>query len=551
MLNLNLNLPSPRESTPTSRQAKRRSLLPQFARSTSGEQHLAQESIPEDEGSRADSAAGSTKRPQPHNASDDADRKAMPPPSKLGRPFSVFGAIGLGRAASTRSPARDNPRSIDARADALAALTGSAPSAVSGSTSAQDSGLKRTSSTRLPQSPATRGLSRTASVKPKDPGHRMSTTLKPTTTTSDKRSSIIRPRPPPIDSLAKARPPSISSPISPAHSTTSRHSTASRPSSQLLSQPPRPSFSTYQQHYSPAKSALPKPPIPAPRTNRPSTVPAPDENPTTTSPDIQRQQNELLTLSLLHQTALHTLRDYTTSAHRQLNRTQTRLRREADTLHAQETEQTRLAHLAVLEAWCPNSALLAENLRVVGRIYVELTSLSEKTGRFARLVWEFEGWIWGVEAEAEAAVGGGRDGRIAGRGNAHGDALGDAVGCEDVGALPREWRKMHNSLSLRLRGLQRELGGLPPAPSLPSVGGGEEEGSGEGGSGLGRLLEGCGGLVGGMLRELEVMGKLERGVLEREERWVEEGVKGLLGVGGEGLGGSGGKGWVPAWQSVA
>jgi len=198
----------------------------------------------------------------------------------------------------------------------------------------------------------------------------------------------------------------------------------------------------------------------------------------------------------------------------------------------------------VLEAWCPNPALLAENLRVVGRIYTELTALSERTGRYARLVEEFEGWVRGAEAEA-AAVGGGRDGRNWGPGNAHRDA----VGCEDVEALPREWRKMHTSLSLRLRGLQRELGGLPPAPSLPSVGGGQEEGSGRV-SGLGRLLEGCGGLVGGMLRELEVMGRLERGVLEREERRVEEGVKGLLGVGGEGLGASGEEVWVPAWQSV-
>ncbi|KAK1814399.1 hypothetical protein LTR12_011219 [Friedmanniomyces endolithicus] len=532
MLNLNLNLPTPKESTPTSRQAKRRSLLPQSARSTSGEQHLAQESIPEDEGSSGvDSVAGSAKTAQPPNATDDADRKAMPPPSKLGRPLSVFGAIGLGRAASTRSPARDNPRSIDARADALAALTGSAPSAVPKSTAAQDAGLKRTSSTRLPQSPATRGLSRTSSIKPKDPGHRMSSTAKPTSTTSDKRSSLIRPRPPSIDSLAKARPPSITSPISPAHSTTSRHSTASRPSSQLLSQPPRPSFNTYQQHYSPAKSALPKPPIPASRTRRASTVPAPEESPTTTSsPEIQRQQNELLTLSLFHQTALHTLQNYTTSAHRKLNRTQTRLRHEAVTVRALETEQTRLEHLAVLKAWCQHPALLAENLRVVGRIYTELTSLSETTGRFARLVVEFEGWVRGAQAAAE---GGGRGGRNGGAGFA------------DVEALPREWRKMHTSLALRLRGLQRELGGLPPAPS-PSPGGGGGEASA-----LGRLLEGCGGLIGGMLRELEVVGRLERGVLEREERRVEEGVKGLLGVGGEVLEVSGGREWVPAWQSVA
>ena len=173
----------------------------------------------------------------------------------------------------------------------------------------------------------------------------------------------------------------------------------------------------------------------------------------------------------------------------------------------------------------------------MGRIYSELTALLERTGRFGRLVAEFEVWVRGAEAAAAGR----------GRGSGGGEDW-DAVGCEDVEALPREWRKMHTSLALRLRGLQRELGGLPPAPSS---GGGGGEGSGGEASALGRLLGGCGELVGGMLRELEVMGRLERGVLEREERRVEEGVRGLLGVGGEGLEVSGGKGWVPAWQSVA
>ncbi|TKA82974.1 hypothetical protein B0A55_01551 [Friedmanniomyces simplex] len=513
MLNLNLNVPNPKESASTSRQAKRRSLLPQFARKISEEQLPAEEGIPED-------VAGCANEAEPSKATDDADRRAMPPPSKLGRPMSVFGTGGLGRAASVRSHTREASRGTDARADALAALTGSAPLAVPTSTAAQDASLKRTSSTRLPQSPASRGLSRTASVKPKHPPTRTTSTAKPITSISEKRSSVTRARPPSIDGTARARPPSVISPVSPAHSATSRHSTSSRPQSQVLSQPSRPSFSTYQQHYSPAKSALPKPPVPASRHGRPTTQ-APEED-TAPTFEIQKQQNELLSLSLLHQAAQRTLQEYTTSAHRKLGRKQARLRKESESLLALENEQLRVASLMALEAWCPDPAVLAENLQVASRIYAELSTLSESSGRYGQLVSQFENWTEGAEVVLS-----GRDGEA-----------------RFVEALPQEWHKMHTSLALRLRTLQRDLGVLPPAPR------GKDDGARQA-SGLRVLLESCEGLLGGMLKELELMSKLERGILQREKGRVEDEVKGIRLDGADAGLGLKGKQWVPAWQSVA
>ncbi|KAK5715543.1 hypothetical protein LTR15_010188 [Elasticomyces elasticus] len=521
MLNLNLNVPVPKESTPTSRSSKRRSLLPQFARKFSGEQSVPEEDIAEDVESRRGSVAGSTydglKDMEARKAVGEADRKAMPPPSKLGRPMSMFGAGGLGRAASVRSYARDAPHSIDARADALAALTGGASPAA-----AQDTGLKRASSTRLPQSPASRGLSRTASVKPKDPPTRTSSTAKPatsiaekrssvtTTSTSEKRSSIIKTRPPSIDSLAKARPPSVTSPASPARSTTSRHSTSSRPLSQVLSQPSRPSFSTHQQHYSPAKSALPKPPVPAARNSKPTTVVTEDD--TAPSFEVQKQQNELLALSLLHQAALRTKQEYDASAHRKLGRKQAQLRKEYEALHALEDEQSRLASLVALDSWCSDATLLAENLQTASRGYFELTTLSENGGRYQQLVSTFENWIDAAEHRES----------------------GDA---KFVEALPHEWHKAHTSLALRLRTLQRELGLLPPAP--PSKNQAEDDPA------LRILLESCETLLAGMLKELELMSKLERGILQREKERVDDEVKKLM------IDDTKTTQWVPAWQSVA
>ncbi|KAK3619132.1 hypothetical protein LTR56_017610 [Elasticomyces elasticus] len=528
MLNLNLNVPAPKESTPTPRSSKRRSLLPQFARKFSGEQSLPEEDIAEDVESRRGSVAGSTdnglKEVEARKAVGEADRKAMPPPSKLGRPMSMFGAGGLGRAASVRSYARETPRSTDARADALAALTGG-PQAAASPTAAQDTGLKRASSTRLPQSPASRGLSRTASVKPKDPPTRTSSTAKSatsitekrssvtTTSTSEKRSSIVKTRPPSIDSLAKARPPSVTSPASPARSTTSRHSTSSRPLSQVLSQPSRPSFSTYQQHYSPAKSALPKPPVPAARNSKPPAVVTEDD--TAPSFEVQKQQNELLALSLLHQAALRTKQEYDASAHRKLGRKQALLRKDYEALHALEDEQSRLASLVALDSWCSDATLLAENLQTASRGYTELTTLSENGGRYQQLVSTFEKWIDIAEGSSERQNGG----RVF------------------VEALPHDWHKAHTSLALRLRTLQRELGLLPPAP--PRSDHSEDD------SALKVLLDSCETLLAGMLKELELMSKLERGILQREKERVDDEVKKLT------IDDTKTTQWVPAWQSVA
>ncbi|KAK4899099.1 hypothetical protein LTR27_003329 [Elasticomyces elasticus] len=528
MLNLNLNVPAPKESTPTPRSSKRRSLLPQFARKFSGEQSVPEEDIAEDVESRRGSVAGSidnglTEVEARKNVGE-ADRRAMPPPSKLGRPMSMFGAGGLGRAASVRSYARDAPRSIDARADALAALTG-VPQAAASPTAAQDTGLKRASSTRLPQSPASRGLSRTASVKPKDPPTRTSSTAKPatsiaekrssvtTTSTSEKRPSIVKSRPPSIDSLAKARPPSVTSPASPARSTTSRHSTSGRPLSQVLSQPSRPSFSTYQQHYSPAKSALPKPPVPAARNSKPAAVATEDD--TAPSFEVQKQQNELLALSLLHQAALRTKQEYDVSAHRKLGRKQALLRKEHEALHALEDEQSRTASLVALDSWCSDTALLAENLQTASRGYSELTTLSENGGRYQQLVSTFEKWIDVAEGSFDRQDGG----RVS------------------VEALPHDWHKAHTSLALRLRTLQRELGLLPPAP--PRSDHSEDD------SALKVLLDSCETLLAGMLKELELMSKLERGILQREKERVDDEVKKLT------IADTKTTQWVPAWQSVA
>lgn len=277
--------------------------------------------------------------------------------------------------------------------------------------------------------------------------------------------------------------------------------------------PSRPSFSTYQQHYSPAKSALPKPPLPSARPPKP-TAPVPEEELPPMTFEVAKQQIELLQLSLLHQAATKTMREYEVSAKRKLGRKQAKLVKEQEIIKALELEQQRVVNLTALEAWCADPPLLAENLQILSKVYTELSTAVEEASRYSQLATAFESWI---AADADAA---------------HSNF---------VEALPPEWHKAHTSLALRLRSLQRELETLPPP--VPAANGAPS-------SSLEILILCCRGLLSGMLRELEVMTKLEKGMLEREKRRVEGEVKALT-LGHGSIAQDASVAWVPAWQSVA
>ena len=341
---------------------------------------------------------------------------------------------------------------------------------------------------------------------------RASSLAKPTaSSTMEKRSSVTgKPRPPSIDGKPMPRPPSATSQTSPKPSTTPRQTNA-RPQSIAMAPPARPTFNTFQQHYSPAKSALPKPPIPSTRSSKTAALPA---APVAEEPDLEtlKQQVELLQLSLLHQSACQTSIQFASSAERKLSAKQARLKKDCEALRELEGHQLRTVHLATLDAWCPDTALLVEHLHVLSKLYAELTSLTD-SGRYTNLVGSFERWM----DEATAALTG--------------------QSAAFIEALPQDWHKVHTSLALRCRALQRDLSTLPPAPSGTH--------SSAAGSPLGILLETCGRMLDGMLKELELMSKLEREILRREKLRVDEEVEALtLDVGAS-------EEWVPAWQRVA
>jgi len=232
--------------------------------------------------------------------------------------------------------------------------------------------------------------------------------------------------------------------------------------------------------------------------------------------EVAKQQIELLQLSLLHQASAKTMRGYDASAKRKLGRKQAKLRKEHEGIRAIEMEQQRTANLIALDSWCHDPTLLAEHLQILSKVYTEVSALIEEGSRYAQLIAIFESWA----EDADPSIS--HDSR-------------PPAGFLDP--LPPEWRKSHTSLALRLRALQRELEVVPQPPR-------NEERP----SSLELLLGSCRELLDGMFRELELMTKLEKGLLEREKKRVEDEVKALTLDGG--LIENAKKQWVPAWQNV-
>jgi hypothetical protein len=480
------------------------SLLPQFSRTGSAE-HKKEADIVERENRDPDIAQNDGANETAANDARQADRMAMPPPpvSKLSRGLStrVPAVSQLGRAPSTRAHTRTQSVQSTATSAKPEAQRGAISTPSVARPSGTETGLKRTpSTTSSSQAPRTIGLARTASVKaPQPPGRARGASVSTITpTTGLRRTNSVRPTPISIPSASQVPP--APSPTSP------RKVPELRPSgkSQLPSSS-RPTFSTFQQHYSPAKTALPKPPVPtskfakaAPNFEQDASVPF----------DVALQQIELLQLSLLHETSAQTTRQYTDDAKRKLGKKHAKLRKDFEAVCAAETAQQKVANLKALQAWCPDPSLLAGNLQTLARVHKDVVAITHPESRYTELLHVFEDWADSAEKRITSPSGG------------------------FVEPLPGPWREAHASTALKIRSLQREMSALPPLP--------EQNADAEVDTSLRVILSSCRSLVDGILRELDVMGKLEKELLGQESARID-GAVGALSL-------NEGNAWVPAWQ---
>lgn len=191
----------------------------------------------------------------------------------------------------------------------------------------------------------------------------------------------------------------------------------------------------------------------------------------------------------------------------------------------------------------PDKLSLEEKIQLLDQVLNGAWALGEPGGRYQRVLRAFEDWAVLV-AEIRAAQRGGDIEGLLARGGGVGEEeeegeVGIFVGDLDASA----WKRDHAGLVRVLEGWRRTLAQLGTVDADPGDGGGGEEderpGKGRNGalaagdadadaekskplssSGLARTLQGCRGLVDGMLAELRTMEQIELDALAAEEAWM-------------------------------
>ncbi|PIB02515.1 hypothetical protein CB0940_01448 [Cercospora beticola] len=484
------------QPAPSSKQSKRRSLLPQsFTRkfSSDGREAAATTAPIKEDASGSDEGRRSE------------DRAAMPPPPKP-RPTSMMrppNSIPRKDVPShTRLPSKDKDAlNAPARNSSIAK-----PASSSASTAVQ-SGLRRGNSTKLPQSPVSRTSNQHAATNGRSGSADLGVVQKRSSppATASKRASVSLSKPPSLNTALAPSTQTQPSPTSPTRSSAKSRTPATS----------KPAFNTYQQHYSPAKSTLPKPGIPGVRATHKATNSTEDVE--SLPFDVALEQIELLQLSLMHQTSFTTLRAYEASAKQKLGKMHAKLQKEYQSIQKQEQQNRRATNLDALETWCPDPALLAEHLQTVSRAVSDLRAHTESGSRYSELVRIFEEWV----IQAETVL------------------MGTTNLAAFIEALPESWRSQHTSLALNLRSIQRDLSTLPPLPPPASPPADATS--------LHVLIDNCASLADSMVRELEMMAKLQKELLQQGKSRIDSHIGTL--VSGTNSG-SGKENWKPVWQSV-
>lgn len=160
-----------------------------------------------------------------------------------------------------------------------------------------------------------------------------------------------------------------------------------------------------------------------------------------------------------------------------------------------EVDETGKINAVALRKWKEESSPgwgLDEKIQVLDEIVSGVWNLGEHNGKYARAVRKFERWLSRCQ------------GILAARESDDGLGNGEFVFLE---ALEQSWKDECTNLTRKLdmwRGQLRDLGELERASSLATV--------------VGEYRT----LVKGMLKELAVMGEIERDVMGREIDWIKE-----------------------------
>lgn len=594
------NLSSAMTEGDATKKSKRRSLLPQFSRKTSEEREegaqIREEVVEDnDESGRPNSEDAGVSSVVSRRTAIDEDRRTIPPPSKLSRPASMIPPRGASQYSKTklgRAHTRDDSNEKEdndqdtARADSLAALTGAAPTpepapAPAPKPSIPESGLKRSGSTRLPQTSkigAPAIPSRTTSNRTKHTHSRTISKMNENTTapTISEESTATSERQPksrdaavqnrktdrtkqshtrsiskldngmataaiseempvtasePPQSTDASPPPQTTDETSPPVSQRSSVVLRPRPTSQMP-QPTSPQRSTAVPRSRPVSQVQPlAPPKPAFNTYQQHYSPAKSGLPKPPIPAARTTSKRAL-----HKEVEDDNVSFDT-AKQQIELLQLSLLHQAATKCMQEYTASAKRKLGKKHAKLRKEY---ESIRASELVHQRAANLA------ALETWCPDPGLLVENLQILSLVYSDLTSLME-EGSRHGDVvsmfelwMSEAEAPEPgsfVQPLPDDWKAAHASLTLKLRSIQRNIRVLPP---VQPAGDGDER------SGLEIILKGCKTLVDEMSKELEVMSKLEKEMLARERNRVENEVKALMNDDVNVK-----SNWTPAWQKVA
>lgn len=251
--------------------------------------------------------------------------------------------------------------------------------------------------------------------------------------------------------------------------------------------PPRtakPAFTTLQQHFTPRKTG-----------KAPTSVflqPAPASGAASLPPDVINLQSELLQLHLLHVSSAEISERWHSSATESFH---TKFEEVANLQQAMlksdkvDREQKSIQSLLAWSAETPSLGLIQCIQTLSGPLH-ELPSLVEPTGRYHRLVSDFESWMVEVEYIWSAR-------RRSTRGNDD-----DKI----IEGLGQSWKNESAALTRKVVSFARDLDCLrQPSP----------------GTSIASIVGFCTTLLMGVSGELRIMQTIEDDVVLQEKAWVE------------------------------
>ncbi|KAI0166658.1 hypothetical protein GGR57DRAFT_447422 [Xylariaceae sp. FL1272] len=277
----------------------------------------------------------------------------------------------------------------------------------------------------------------------------------------------------------------------------------------------RPAFNTNQQHYSPAKSLAPKP-----LTSTFLAPPSPSKQPVNIliTAETSRLQTELLQLSLLHRDANAVTTAWHESARSKLGARFEELVIADRDLRALERDSAEASAVADLIRWGQGEKGtdlgLDEKIQILDQVLNGVWQLGEQGGRYQRTVSAFDEWAERVKEIRTAQRRNDVD-ALLDRGGGIAD---DGEGGLFVSDLDACWKQDYAGLVRMLEGWRRLLNQLGDVPDDETD---KVSGLAPKKSGLKCMVEGCRALVHDMLKELEIMDKIERDAISAEEDWIE------------------------------